>query len=161
VEQRDGSSVYKLAPLKKSIYSLHDLSQLLRAANYRYVDFISEFDDPSASNKDLNKISGTHVENNRAYKGFNFFSAQDQHLFEIIVRGEYVVSGLRNADLKQHLQGVSSGRISRLLKRLRVHGLIKRIGRTYKYYLTALGRRAVITGLKLKQQFILPALANG
>jgi hypothetical protein len=30
-----------------------------------------------------------------------------------------------------------------------VHGLIKRIGHRYKYYLTELGRRAVITGLGL------------
>ena len=93
VNKRDGSSVYKLAPLKKSIYSLHVLSQLLQAANYRYLDFISEFDDSSGCNKDLTKISETLVENNRSYKGFNFFSTQDQHLFEVIVRGEYMISG--------------------------------------------------------------------
>jgi len=46
VEQRDGTSVYKLAPLKKSIYSLGDLRQLLFAANRRYLDFISAIDDP-------------------------------------------------------------------------------------------------------------------
>jgi DNA-binding HxlR family transcriptional regulator len=47
----------------------------------------------------------------------------------------------------------------RQLKRLRVHGLIKRIGRRYKYYLTELGRRAVITGLKLRELLVLPQLA--
>ena len=90
----------------------------------------------------------------------NFFSAQDQRLFEVIVRGEYATFGLRNVQLRQHLPGVSPGRVSRLLKRLRVHGLIKRMGRTYKYYLTALGKRAIITGLKIKQAVVLPALAN-
>jgi len=54
----------------------------------------------------------------------------------------------------------SSGQISRHLKRLRVHGLIKRIGHRYKYYLTELGRRAVITGLKLRELFVLPQLAQ-
>lgn len=161
VDKRDGTFVYKLAPLKKSIYSRSDLSQILRAANQRYIEFISEFDDPSATNKQLTKVSETTVRGDRSYKGFNFFSANDQRLFEIIVRGEYNIYGLRNADLQQQLPGLSSGRISRLLKRLRVHGLIKRIGRTYKYYLTALGKRVIITGLKLKQQFILPVLANG
>lgn len=160
VEQRDGTSVYKLACLKKSIYSLHDLSKLLEDANNRYIEFISSFDDPSASNKQLTKISETKVENNRAYKGFNFFSAEDQNLFEVIVRGEYATFGLRNVQLRQHLPGISPSKVSRLLKRLRVHGLIKRIGRTYKYYLTSLGKRAIITGLKLKQEIVLPALAN-
>ena len=93
-----------------------------------------------------------------AYKGFNFFSVQDQRLFEVIVRGGYTIYGLRNGDLRQHLPGHSPGKVSRLLKRLRVHGLIKRIGRTYKYYVTALGRRVVLAGLTLKQRFLLPEL---
>ena len=43
---------------------------------------------------------------------------------------------------------------------LRVHGLIKRIGRRYKYYVTDLGRRAIITGLRLRELFVLPQLAS-
>jgi hypothetical protein len=41
-----------------------------------------------------------------------------------------------------------------------VHGLLKRIGRRYKYYATELGRRAIITGLKLRELFVLPQLAS-
>jgi hypothetical protein len=44
------------------------------------------------------------------------------------------------------------------LKRLRLHGLIKKIGHTYKYYVTALGQRALLAALKLKEHLILPAL---
>jgi hypothetical protein len=40
-----------------------------------------------------------------------------------------------------------------------VHGrLIKRSGRRYKYYVTHPGRRAIITGLKLRELFVLPQL---
>jgi len=46
------------------------------------------------------------------------------------------------------------------MKRLRVHGLIKRIGKTYKHYVTELGRRVVITGLKLREMVIIPSLAT-
>jgi hypothetical protein len=45
VEQRNGSTVFKLAPLKKSIYSLGDLRQLVAAANRRYLEFISALED--------------------------------------------------------------------------------------------------------------------
>ncbi len=38
--------------------------------------------------------------------------------------------------------------------------LIKRVGRTYKHYLTDLGRRAVIGGLKVIQMALVPALAT-
>ena len=45
------------------------------------------------------------------------------------------------------------------LKRLRVHGLIKRVGRRYKYYVTQLGQRATIVGLKLRELIVIPQLS--
>jgi DNA-binding HxlR family transcriptional regulator len=83
------------------------------------------------------------------YKGFNFFSYDDRDLLFARVRGEHVITGFRHTDVQRQLPRLSSNHISRRLKRLRVHGLIKRIGHRYKYYLTELGRRAVITGLGL------------
>jgi DNA-binding HxlR family transcriptional regulator len=71
-----------------------------------------------------------------------------------------VITGFRHDDIQRQLHRLSSGQISRQLKRLRVHGLIKRIGGRYKYYLTGLGRRAIITGLKLREFFVLPQLAS-
>ena len=156
VEQRDGTTVYKLAPLKKSIYSLGDLQQILLAANQRYIDFISAIDDPS-DGKLLGKICDAKMDNNRSYKGFNFFSAQDQQVFENLLRGEHNIHGLRNADLRRRLP-LNTGQVSRLLKRLRVHGLIKRVGRRYKYYLTALGRRALLAGLHIRHTLLPPLL---
>ena len=160
VEQRDGTCVYKLAPLKKSIYSLGDLRELLAAANRRYLDFLSALDDPSDGARKLRKICETTVEHGRSYKGFNFFESNDALVFEALMRGEHYISGLRHADLQQRLPDRSPSQVSRLLKRLRVHGLLKRVGRTYKYYLTQLGLRAAASGLALKQMFLLPALAE-
>jgi len=160
VVHRDGSSSLKLAPMKKTIYSLHILRKFLAAANRRYLDFISGIDDPTAGMKILDKVSKPALHNGRTYKGFNFFSAEDQKLFEVMARGEHNISGMRNKDIKKHLQQQSAGQISRTLKRLRTHGLIKRIGRTYKYYLTNLGRRVVLTGLKVRTLVVLPELAT-
>jgi hypothetical protein len=97
---------------------------------------------------------------NRTYKGVNFFNAADRNVLLATVRGEHVITGFRHGDLKRQLPRLSSSQISRHLKRLRVHGLIKRIGHRYKYYLTDLGRRAVVTGLKLRELFVLPQLAG-
>ena len=57
------------------------------------------------------------------------------------------------------MKGKNTGQISRLMKRLRMHGLIKKVGRTYKYYLTALGKQVIALGLKLKNLYIIPALS--
>ncbi len=72
--------------------------------------------------------------------------------------GEFNISGFQNKNLRQRLPEKTSGQASRLLKRLRVHGRIKKVGRTYKYYLTALGRQIIALGLKLKQLHIIPTL---
>jgi len=40
-----------------------------------------------------------------------------------------------------------------------MHGLIKRVGRTYKYYLTDFGRRVILMGLKIKDLVVIPNLS--
>lgn len=159
VEQKSGKREFKLAPLKRSIYSLSDLTELMRAANQRYLDFISEMDDPSAGRKLLNKVCEPKKQQGRSYKGLNFFHATDQKLIEALARGEFNISGFRNKDLRRLLSPLNTAQISRRLKCLRLHGLIRRVGRTYKYYLSKTGRRVIITGLKLKELFLVPHLA--
>lgn len=158
VEHRDGTTTHKLAPLKKSIYSLHDLQQIAVAANRRYLAFLSALDDPAASVELVGRLSNKVEDAGRSYPGLNFFCEQDLSLLELLVRGEYTIQGLRNASLRQHLPGKSSGQVSRMLKRLWMHGLIKKVGGTYKYYITELGRTVVIIGLKLRNLVVIPGL---
>lgn len=160
VEQKNGPPVFKLATLKKSIYSLNpDLRQLLHDSNKRYLAFLSDVDDPTVGMKSLNKISEPVRENDRNYRGYNFFHEEDQTLFENILRGEYAISGLRNKDLQKNL-GKTVHQISAALKRLRLHGLIRKVGKTYKYYLTEFGRKIALMGLKLKKLYVIPQLTQ-
>jgi hypothetical protein len=158
VEHRDGSWEMKTAALKKSIYSLPALVELMCAANRRYLEFISTLDDPSAALKDLEKIAAAAREGERSLRGFNLFAGDDLDLFQTLLWGEFNISGFQNKDLAQRLQ--KAGRqISGLLKRLRCHGLIKKIGHCYKYYLTALGRRVAATAVRLREMTIIPSLS--
>jgi len=158
VEHRDGTWEMKNAPLKKSIYSLPMLVELMKASNRRYIEFIAAIDDPSGGINDLNKISKSVKENERSYRGFNLFDGDDLELFSVIVRGEFNISGFSNKSLRKVIKGKKGHQVSRILKRLRKHGLIKKIGNTYKYYLTALGRRVTATALKLREMYIIPLL---
>jgi hypothetical protein len=71
-----------------------------------------------------------------------------------------LVRGVRNADLRKHMPAKSVGQVSRVLKRLWMHGLIKKVGGTYKYYITQLGRTVISMGLKLKNLVVFPELAR-
>lgn len=160
VEQRDGTSEFKLAPLKKSIYSLHALCDLLFAANQRYLDFLSALDDPQHGIRALDKTSRPTRHNGRNYKGFNFFLQSDLQALQAVIAGQNLIRGFRSRDLVEPLAQLSPSQRSRLIKRLRLHGLIKKVARTYKYYPSALGKRVIAAGLKIKTLFLQPALCN-
>ena len=161
VDHRDGSWSMKDAPVLKTVYSLPALRELMGSANRRYLDFISDLDDPTVGFKDLLKISEkVRDQGNRTHRGFNLFEEGDLDLFEAIVAGEFTISGFRNRHLRDLIPGKTSGQISRSLKRLRLHGLIKKVGKTYKYYLTRLGRKVVTLALKLRRLYVIPELAR-
>jgi len=77
-----------------------------------------------------------------------------------LLHGEFFISGFANKSLRQLLPNKSSSQMSRLLKRLRVHGLIKKVRRRYKYYLTEFGRQVATMALKLRELYIIPSLAH-
>src|SRR3954466_15540844 len=158
VEHRDGSWEMKLAPMKKSIYSLPDLMGLLDDSNRRYLDFLGTLDDPTAGVKRLEKISEPVQDDGRRHRGFNLFAGDDLDLFQAISRGQFTISGFRNRDLREWLPGRSAAQLGRMIKRLRAHGLLKKIGKRYKYYLTKLGKIVVTTALKLREAFVIPSL---
>ena len=129
-------------------------------ANQRYLKFISEVETPEVGVEKLHRVVETKVDNGHRYKGFNLFSEKDTLLFRTLLHGEFTVSGFTNKDLRSHLPGQNSGQITRLLKRLRVHGIIKKVSRHYKYYLTEFGRQIAALALKLREMVVIPQLAQ-
>jgi hypothetical protein len=160
VEHRDGSKEQKVAPMKKSIYSLPALTEIMRASNRRYLAFLSDLADPTAGVKKVEQLSTPAQLGDRIYRGFNLFAPQDLNLFTTLLRGEVALGVLRNAWLRRHLAGCTGPQVSRMLKRLHVHGLIKKVGKTYRYHLTERGREIATTALKLRELVVIPSLAN-
>jgi len=156
VVHHDGSTSHEMAALKKNIYSLSFLSDNLKASNKRYLEFISAFDNKEVGRKRLEKVTSSKIDNNRNYKGFNFFSKDDLAVLTAIARGEFNINGLRNKNL-QKLLGFKGSKISRLIKRLRVHGLIKKASDSYKYYMTKIGKETLIMAQKIKELVLVPA----
>jgi hypothetical protein len=159
VEHRDGPATRELAPLKKSIYSLVDLREILLGCNRRYLEFLSSLDDPSRGARDLKRLCEPKSDGERCVKGLNFFSRTEQALLRALERPEFNIRGLRRANLKAFLPKLSDAALSRQLRRLRCLGLIKRVAHSYRYYLTRLGRAAIAAAFSLTEFSIVPALA--
>ena len=158
VEHQDGRITRELATLKKTIYSLIDLREILMSCNQRYLAFLSCLDDPSAGERDLQRLRQPRVGTDPSVKGLNFFNTTEQTLLRTLQRGEFNIHGWRRADLLTRLN-IAPAAMSRQLKRLRVLGLIKKVAHTYRYYLTRLGRSAIAAACSLTRFNIVPACA--
>ena len=158
VEHKAAATTRELAPLKKSIYSLLDLREILLGCNQRYLAFLSSLDDPSAGERDLHRLSQPRVGTDPSVKGLNFFHAADQALLRTLQHGEFNIHGWRRADLLARLH-LAPAAMTRQLRRLRLLGLIKKVTHTYRYYLTRLGRAAIAAACSLTRFNIVPAMA--
>jgi len=161
VQHRDGSTSTRYAPMKRTIYSLPPLAETIHAVNRRYLKFISAVETPEAGVAKLHRLAETRQQDNHRHKGFNLFTEEDASLFRLLLSGEFVIRGFSNQALRTHLTNKNSGQITRLLKRLRVHGLIKRVAKHYRYYLTDFGYQVATLALKLREMVIIPELAYG
>jgi hypothetical protein len=158
VEHKDRHVTRELAPLKKTIYSLIDLREILLGCNQRYLAFLSSLDDPSAGERDLLRLSQPRVGTDPSVKGLNFFDVTEQTLLRTMQHGKFNIHGWRRADLLAYVH-ITPWAMSRQLKRLRLLGLIKKVAHTYRYYLTRIGRSAIAAACSLTRFNIVPAMA--
>jgi hypothetical protein len=98
----------------------------------------------------------------RAVRPLNPLAPQDVALLEAVSRGEYLISGFRNRDLRAQLYGAAAcaaaaeakrqaAKVTRLLRLLRGHGLIQKIAKTHRYHLTEKGRSTAATLLAARR----------
>ena len=159
VEHRQGPPTWALAPVKKTIYSLIDLRDILLGCNRRYLAHLSALDDVAAGIRALDRLTRPRCRDGKTVKGINFFNPLENALLRALQNPKVNIAGIRRADLCSLFDRFSPDRLSRQLRRLRDIGVIKRVTGTYRYYLTRLGRAATAAACSLTQNTIIPALA--
>src|SRR5580692_2806124 len=158
VEHRKGPASRELAPVKKSIYSLIDLRDILLGCNRRYIAHLSALDDFSAGVRSLARLTKPREVQGKTVKGINFFAPGDSALLHALQNPRVNIAGIRRADLLPDLTMFSPTRLSRQLRRLLNIGVIKRVTGTYRYYLTKAGRAATAAARRLTEAVIIPAM---
>ena len=158
VEHREGPPTREFAPVKKSIYSLIDLSEILLGCNRRYLAHLSALDDFSAGVRALDRLTRPREVDGKTVKGINFFEPGDSALLHALQNPRVNIAGIRRAELLPDLGMFSPARLSRQLRRLLDIGVIKRVKGTYRYYLTKAGRAATAAAGRLTEAVIVPAM---
>jgi hypothetical protein len=158
VEHRQGPPSRALAPVRKTIYSLGCLREILLGCNRRYLAHLSALDDVSAGVRALDRLTRPRTVDGKTVKGVNFFEPVDKALLHALQSPRVNIAGVRRGDLAAELEMISPSRLSRQLRRLLDLGVIKRVVGTYRYYLTQIGRAAIAAAEQLTQTVIIPAM---
>lgn len=155
--RRRGKTVTDWFPLRKGVADLYRYAQIGQAANHRYLDALAVVKDPRPIHQRLFHLARPRRAQGRTYRGFNPAAQEDLALFAAILHGEHLLQGFRNRDLRTALFPTphpqrDSARVSRLLRRLHVHGLIAKIPRSRRWRVTRHGQTLLATVLTLHHQ---------
>jgi hypothetical protein len=138
-------------PLRKGVADLHRRAQVSQRANDTYLDALAAVTDDTPAAEIFDAVSRPTTYRDRRVRALRIGDAQDLALLKAISRGEFTTAGFRNRDLRAILHPAKaplsdievrrlSARISRLLRMLRAHGLIRKIPKSHRYRLTDRGQ---------------------
>ena len=107
VEHRTGPATRELAPVKKSIYSLIDLREILLGCNRRYIAHLSALDDFSAGIRALGRLSKPREVDGKTVQGINFFAPVDSARLHALQNPRVNIAGIRRSNLLPDLGMIS------------------------------------------------------
>jgi hypothetical protein len=152
----------------KRLFNLPALRRIGFQANRRLVDVQRISQDCAIGEVAFHDVNGpVEVDGQRA-SGLPFADAAVQALLSSLLVFRLLPRGFSNRDLREHwapLQGKSPddmtpGQMTYHLRRLRLHGLIKRITGTHRYEVTRPGWRAALLFTRTYNRVLRPGLAQ-
>jgi hypothetical protein len=158
--ERDPEQKKRWQVLRKSVGDLHRRAEICEAINGRYLEALASVRAGQSAGEVARAVCRPIRKDGRRHRALNPWSAEDAKLLEVINRGEWMVSGFRNRDVRAALYPGriasaqlrrQSGRVTRALSRLRAHGIIKKVKGSYRYQLTRSGRQIVTALLAARQ----------
>lgn len=138
--------------MRKGVSDLHRRCQVSQQCNERYSDALSV----AQVNEKLKEVASSACnkvrKKGKMYRGLNPWNNEDYRLLMFLSKGENAINGFRNKHLRQWLYPQSekvdniqlnkySGRTTRRIKLLRIHGLIRKVPRANRYVLTDKGQK--------------------
>jgi hypothetical protein len=137
--------------LRKGVADMHRRAEVCAQINDRYLNSLATVAEPETLAQLTEDLTKRTTWKGRSIRGLNPLSPGDAALLEAVSRGEFLISGFANRDLRAILfpqadsadkaeQKRLSAKISRLLRILRGHGLIVKERKANRYKLTENGR---------------------
>ena len=145
--------------MRKGVCDLWRNYQVGMAANHRYLDALAAAPLKGEGVAALDALCRPRTHRGRRYARFSPLNSTDLALFRAALAGEHAIRGFRNADLTARLYRRPPAdrdeahrrceRVSRLIVKLRGHGLVAKIPRARRYRVTRYGHRVMTAAIAL------------
>jgi len=146
--------------MRRGVADLSRRAAVSQAGNERYLEALAAVDDEQPLEACLAGLCRSVVWAGRRARALSPFGA-DGALLDFLGRGEHAVNGFRNRDVQAGLYAHTPGTpaetrrrssaVTRRLRLLRAHGLIKKVPHTQRYQLTKKGRTVIMALSAAKQ----------
>ncbi len=140
-------------PLRKGVADMERALEVSQAANNRLLESLVTVAETTTLGELLRPLGQPVIrKGQRVARALNPLTGADGELLRILARGDFLIKGFRNADVRAALYGPTddpkedkrrSAAMTRLLALLRAHGLIVKVTKSHRYHLSASGRRTV------------------
>ena len=145
-ESGEVKNTKKWVPMGKCIINLYRYAEVSKSIINRFIDALPEIDiEDKVPIDNIQKVSSKNIINNRKYSAFNILNSETTKLFKTISNGKFIGNGFTNKSIRKELfidseNKYTINKLTRLLAKLRAFGIIKKINKKNKYYLTKDGR---------------------
>jgi hypothetical protein len=151
----------------KRLHNLPKLRAIGFAANQRVLEVERLSHDCILSEEALRSIDRPVTAGRQRASGLRFTDPRAQALLQALILFRQLPQGFRAADLRQHLAAlsgrdlaaISQGAITYQLRRLRLHDLIERIPKSFRYRVTGFGLRVALFFTRTYNRLLRPGLA--
>lgn len=153
----DESGEKRWLKMRKGVVDVKRRVKVCQEINERHASFLAAAVDTEPLGKLAAKMCAPVHWRGRRARGLNPLASADVKLLEIVSRGDFMIQGFRNRDIRAALHGTEklpvaeqrrqSAAITRQLRLLQAHELIKKQANSHRYQLTEEGQRAITTVL--------------
>jgi hypothetical protein len=159
VTDANGRRERRWCPMRKGVSDFWRNFQVGIAANRRYLDALAAAPLKGEGVAALDALCRPHTKAGRTYPRFNPLTPPDLALFRALLAGEHAINGFKNRDLTRRLYRRPPNdreeahrrceRVSRLIRKLRGHGLVAKVPRSRLYRVTRYGNRVLTAAIAL------------
>jgi hypothetical protein len=154
---QDGRTRWR--PMRKGVANLPRYLQVGAQANHRYLTALGDAQPTHGGKQVLHRLCQPRVTRHRRHAGLNPVARGDTGLFRAVLAGEHTITGFRNKDIAARIYPTPPAnrreakrrcqRVSRLIAKLRGHGLVAKVPHRRLYRTTSHGQQVMAAALAI------------